>query len=112
MNEHLRTSPVVHYSRIVQSNSAQSALGHPDDVLNDPEMSKAEKRAILAFWASDANAMEDHPALRKLNNGAIIRVDDILRAMCSLDDDDDDPPPSPAAAAIPVRQPQFALNAA
>ena len=26
----------------------------PDEILNDPAMSRAEKRALLASWASDA----------------------------------------------------------
>ncbi len=79
-----------------------SALTHPDEILNDPSMTNAEKRVMLASWASDARAPTDLPALRKLDNGVVIRLTDVLRALRKLDDDDD-PPPSPAAAAIPVR---------
>ena len=37
---------------------------HPRDVLADPPLSLAEKRAILASWASDASAIASCPALR------------------------------------------------
>jgi hypothetical protein len=36
------------------------AFGHPSEVLNDPDLSLNEKRAILASWASDACAIEVH----------------------------------------------------
>src|SRR4051812_16832480 len=39
---------------------------HPREVLAYPGLSKAEKRAILASWASDARAVESCPALRCL----------------------------------------------
>jgi len=38
----------------------------PDDVLKDPDLSVAEKRAILSSWASDASAVQDDPTLRWL----------------------------------------------
>ncbi len=38
----------------------------PDDVLKDPHLSRQEKRAILASWASDASAVQDEPRLRWL----------------------------------------------
>lgn len=65
-------------------------LGFPDDVLGRPGMSVAEKRAVLAGWASDARAVENAPDLRRLDNGAIVGVDEILRALRSLDGADDD----------------------
>jgi hypothetical protein len=34
------------------------AFEHPSDVVNDPDLTLNEKRAILASWASDACAME------------------------------------------------------
>jgi hypothetical protein len=30
------------------------AFAHPNDVVNDPDLTLNEKRAILASWASDA----------------------------------------------------------
>lgn len=38
---------------------------HPSEVVNDPDLSLNEKRAILAAWASDSCAVEAAPALRK-----------------------------------------------
>ena len=57
----------------------------PDDVLNDPQMSPAEKRALLASWASDAHAIPGVPSLRLLEHGSVIEVDEILHALKSLD---------------------------
>src|ERR1700712_4353808 len=41
-----------------------SVFDHPRDVLADPALSRAEKRAILASWASDAAAVASCPSLR------------------------------------------------
>lgn len=38
----------------------------PDDVVKDPHLTLAEKREILASWASDASAVQDEPTLRWL----------------------------------------------
>jgi len=100
----------------------------PMGVVNDTRMSTQEKREILADWASDRRTVVDHPALRRLDTGAIVDIDTILDALKRLDspnvtiagysqsnqppdrqgkrrswsfwenDDDDDPPPCPAAA--------------
>lgn len=50
------------------SRLSRLAIGfqHPDDVVKDPHLSLPDKRAILASWASDACAVEDHPQLRWL----------------------------------------------
>jgi hypothetical protein len=48
----------------------------------------AEKREILARWASDAHAVEDVPALRQLDDGSVVAVDLILQALKSLDCDE------------------------
>jgi hypothetical protein len=98
----------------------------PAQVLRNPAMSKDEKRALLASWASDANAIADAPSLRRLGDGTVLHIDNILEALKALDGaeiirrparafrvrrtearrhfipaDDDDPPPTPAAAPIP-----------
>jgi len=39
------------------------AFAHPSDVVNDPDLTLNEKRAILASWASDACAVESAPAV-------------------------------------------------
>lgn len=59
---------------------------HPREVVDDLWLTPAEKREVLASWASDAHAVPDAPALRQLVNGAVVRVDDVLRALASLDD--------------------------
>ena len=62
---------------------------HPNEVVSDLRLTQAEKRAVLASWASDVRAVPDAPSLRQLDNGAVVRVGDILRALQSLDDGDD-----------------------
>lgn len=59
----------------------------PADVLNDPDLSLKEKRAILASWASDACAVEAAPALRKNPSGQVVSFDDIMDALRVLDRD-------------------------
>lgn len=63
------------------------AFAHPCDVVNDPDLSLNEKRAILASWASDACAVEAAPALRCPPPGSRqpVPVDDVLEALRSLD---------------------------
>jgi hypothetical protein len=41
-----------------------TVYAHPRDVVSDPALTLAEKRAILASWASDASAIASCPALR------------------------------------------------
>src|SRR4030081_990812 len=43
-----------------------SVFDHPRDVLADTTLSRAEKRAILASWASDAAAVPSCPSLRAI----------------------------------------------
>ena len=43
-----------------------SVFDHPRDVLADTTLSRAEKRAILASWASDAAAVTSCPSLRAI----------------------------------------------
>src|SRR4249920_1460227 len=49
------------------------AFSHPSEVVNDPDLTLNEKRAILASWASDACAIEAAPALRSSPSGAFVR---------------------------------------
>jgi hypothetical protein len=58
----------------------------PQQVVNDPDLTLNEKRAILASWASDACAVEANPALRHPpGTGRPISVDEILEALRGLD---------------------------
>jgi hypothetical protein len=62
------------------------AFDHPRDVVNDPELTLNEKRAILASWASDACAVEATPALRRAPGGKhSVTIDEILDALRGLD---------------------------
>ena len=61
------------------------AFAHPSDVVCDPDLTLNEKRAILASWASDACAVEAAPELRISMSGNVVRWDDIMDALRTLD---------------------------
>jgi hypothetical protein len=62
------------------------AFEHPITVVNDPDLTLSEKRAILASWASDACAVEAAPALRQAPGaGKPVCFDDIMDALRTLD---------------------------
>lgn len=61
------------------------AFGHPARVVDDPDLTLNEKRAILASWASDACAVESAPALRAPPGGEPVCFDDIMDALRELD---------------------------
>ena len=61
------------------------AFRSPMEVVNDPDMTTQEKRAILASWASDACAIEAAPDLRQPTGNSPIRFDDIMDALKRLD---------------------------
>ena len=62
------------------------AFEHPSHVVNDPDLTLNEKRAILASWASDACAIEAAPSLRYAPGGKKpVRFDDVMEALRTLD---------------------------
>ena len=62
------------------------AFEHPSNVVNDPDLTLNEKRAILASWASDACAVEAMPALRRPPGApAPVTFDDVMDALRALD---------------------------
>ncbi len=67
------------------------AFEHPSEILGDPELTLNEKRAILSSWASDACALEAAPELREIPRGKVVRFDEIMDALRSLDSDDRQP---------------------
>ena len=70
-----------------------TAFDHPLDVVADKTLSLAEKRAILASWASDAAAVTSNPALRELaGTRRIVTIDEILEALSMLDHKPPGPP--------------------
>lgn len=63
-----------------------TAFEHPRDVLSHAGLTLAEKRAILASWASDASAIASCPSLRAPEGlKAPVTIDEILEALCALD---------------------------
>ena len=59
---------------------------HPAEVLKDPLLDVAEKRAILSSWASDGCAVEGRPTLRwLLGSEAPVPVGEVLAALTRLD---------------------------
>jgi len=86
----------------IHANSVLAAtFSHPSEVLKNPVLSSAEKRCVLAAWASDAFAVRDNPWLRQLPGSPdTIPLKDILGALRQLDDKDDGPPPIRGGAAL------------
>src|SRR5260370_40989071 len=70
-----------------------SVSDHPRDVLADTALSRAEKRAILASWASDAAAVTSCPSLRDIPGAQqTVSIDELLEALSSLDHSPRNPP--------------------
>lgn len=65
---------------------------NPNSVLDDAAMSKDDKRALLASWASDARAIPNYPALRQLESGHLVAIDNVLNALKRLDNRPSLPP--------------------
>jgi len=63
------------------------AFSHPADVVNDPDLTLNDNRAILASWASDACAIESVPALRRAptKSSRPVAFDDVMDALRALD---------------------------
>jgi hypothetical protein len=104
-----------------------ATINDPYDLVDSRDFTLAEKRSLLASWASDARALEAAPALRQLDSGSVVPVSTLLAALRLLDeaehslrplvlsprseasrrplrdddDDDDDDPPPAAAVALP-----------
>jgi hypothetical protein len=58
----------------------------PADVVDDPDLPLAEKRAILASWASDACAVDSRPGVRQPPGvQEPIAFDEIMAALQDLD---------------------------
>jgi|SRR6185437_11816079 len=61
-------------------------FSHPSDVLKDPGLEPAEKRAVLSSWASDASAVRDEPQMRwLLGTPEPVPFTDVREALARLD---------------------------
>jgi hypothetical protein len=70
-----------------------SVYDHPRDLVGDPTLSMAEKRAILASLASDAASVASNPALRELpGSRSMVTIDEVLEALAALDQGPKNPP--------------------
>jgi hypothetical protein len=78
---------------------------HPREVLAYPNLSLAEKRAILASWASDARAVESCPTLRCLPGcrAEPVPLHEVLAALQALDGDGRTEPAGKAPTLRPLR---------
>ena len=66
---------------------------HPRDVVCHSGLTMAQKRGILASWASDASAMASCPSMRSpAKSKRPVLIDEILDALCALDDGPRTPP--------------------
>jgi hypothetical protein len=78
---------------------------HPMEIVKDPDISCKRKRALLADWASDRNAVESKPALRRNPvTGVQCTLAEIVAALRLLDDEGTPPPAGSAVRAPPWRR--------
>jgi len=61
------------------------AFAHPSDVVNDPDLTLSEKRAILSGWARRACAAQVTPALLRPADATPVYYDDVVDALRALD---------------------------
>ncbi|MGY8710795.1 hypothetical protein RAD16_34090 [Bradyrhizobium sp. 18BD] len=82
-----------------------TAFEHPRDVVSHLTLSRSEKRAVLASWASDASAIASCPALRAPPGLKVpVTIDEILEALCALDDGPRNPPGGKAMRLRPIER--------
>ena len=61
-------------------------FNRPRDIVQDPVLTLARKRQLLAHWASDIHAVPGSPALRSYAYGPTVSIDGILAALRDLDE--------------------------
>ncbi len=57
----------------------------PSEIVDDPALTLARKRQLLAYWGSDVHAVAGAPALRSYAFGATVTIDEIQAALRELD---------------------------
>jgi hypothetical protein len=61
-------------------------FSHPRDVLKDPALTLAEKREVLASWASDASSVREEPSQRwLLGTPEPVPLAEVREALAKLD---------------------------
>jgi hypothetical protein len=73
------------YDDAFVSDSDLIGFWRPRDIVDDPVLTLARKRQLLAYWASDIHAVAGQPALRSYSEGPTVSIDDIKEALCALD---------------------------
>jgi hypothetical protein len=91
-----RKTMVDHRDNLIDLNALfhpASVYDHPRDAVGNAALSVAEKRAILASWASDAAAVASQPALRELpGSHRKVSIDEVFDALAALDHRPKGPP--------------------
>jgi hypothetical protein len=64
---------------------------HPREIVADASLTVSRRRALLAHWLSDANAVRGAPGLRRSSAGVTVSVDELRAALCRLDEMTDHP---------------------
>jgi hypothetical protein len=85
---------------------------HPRDVLAATDLTREEKRAVLASWASDVWVVESAPGLRHCPGlpGCWVSLDEVLAALKALDPQPpSEPRPGGAERLRPIRWPSQGL---
>lgn len=59
---------------------------HPREIVADASLTVWRRRALLAHWLSDANAVLGMPGLRRSDAGVTTTVDDLTSALAELDE--------------------------
>lgn len=63
-----------------------SHINSPFDIVTHPQLEPEVKRAILASWASDANAVENRPELRHPpGSSRPLQLSEVMDALRNLD---------------------------
>jgi hypothetical protein len=82
------------------------AFEHPMKVVDDSDLTSAEKRAILASWASDACAVEATPAPRQPpGSPRRVEFDDVMDALRAIDRRAGERPPPHYRRVLAERRP-------
>lgn len=86
MRTNLDSFEALHLNDAIVSDSDLIGFNRPLDIVEDPVLTVARKRQLLAYWASDIHAVAGAPALRTYAFGPAVAIDDIQAALCRLDE--------------------------